>query len=44
MGKRETSVLFRKRLLQLHAQSQMTQSAFAQAIGIDRSALSQLMT
>lgn len=43
MGKRETSVLFRKRLLQLHAQSQMTQSAFAQAIGIDRSALSQLM-
>ncbi|MCB1388198.1 MAG: helix-turn-helix domain-containing protein [Rhodobacteraceae bacterium] len=42
MGKRETASLFRTRLSQLQAGSGLTQSAFAQAIGIDRSALSQL--
>lgn len=44
MGKRESSALFRKRLMQLLAQSGQTQSGFAAAIGIDRSALSQLLT
>ncbi len=44
MGKRESSALFRKRLVQLLAQSGQTQSGFAAAIGIDRSALSQLLT
>lgn len=44
MGKRESSVLFRKRLVQLLAQSGQTQSGFAATIGIDRSALSQLLT
>ena len=42
MGKRQTAELFRSRLAQLQAQSNLTQSGFAQAIGIDRSALSQL--
>lgn len=42
MGKRQTAALFRTRLAHLHAQSGLTQTAFAQAIGIDRSALSQL--
>ncbi|GAB1380588.1 helix-turn-helix domain-containing protein [Pararhodobacter sp.] len=42
MGKRETASLFRIRLQQLQAGSGLTQSAFAQEIGIDRSALSQL--
>ena len=42
MDKRRTAQIFRERLAQLLAQSQLTQSAFAQAIGIDRSALSQL--
>jgi len=44
MGKRETASLFRLRLGQLQAQSGLSQSAFAQAIGIDRSALSQLIS
>lgn len=44
MGKRESSALFRKRLVQLLAQSGQTQSGFAATIGIDRSALSQLLT
>ncbi len=44
MGKREASAVFRARLAQLQAQSGLTQSAFAETIGIDRSALSQLMT
>ena len=44
MGKREASAIFRARLAQLQAQSRLTQSAFAETIGIDRSALSQLMT
>ncbi len=43
MRKRDSSALFRTRLAQLLAQSGMTQSAFAAAIGIDRSALSQLL-
>lgn len=42
MGKRQTAELFRTRLALLMTQSKMTQSGFAQAIGIDRSALSQL--
>lgn len=44
MGKRESSALFRTRLVQLLAQSDLTQSGFSAAIGIDRSALSQLLT
>ncbi len=44
MRKRESSALFRTRLVQLLAQSGLTQSRFAMAIGIDRSALSQLLT
>lgn len=43
MRKRESSALFRARLAQLLAQSGMTQSRFAAAIEIDRSALSQLL-
>ncbi len=42
MDKRDAAALFRARLAQLQAQSGLTQTAFAQAIGIDRSALSQL--
>lgn len=42
MGKRHTAEIFRARLAQLQGQSKLTQSGFAQAIGIDRSALSQL--
>jgi transcriptional regulator with XRE-family HTH domain len=44
MGKRESAALFRDRLAQVLAGSGLTQSAFAQAISIDRSALSQLLT
>lgn len=44
MNKREASALFRARLAQVLAQSGKTQSAFAAAIAIDRSALSQLLT
>jgi transcriptional regulator with XRE-family HTH domain len=44
MRKRESSALFRTRLLQLLGQSGLTQARFASAIGIDRSALSQLLT
>ena len=44
MRKRESSALFRQRLMHLLAQSGLTQSAFAGAIGIDRSALSQLLS
>ncbi|MCC5992058.1 MAG: helix-turn-helix transcriptional regulator [Rhodobacteraceae bacterium] len=44
MNKREASALFRARLAQVLAQSGKTQSAFAAAISIDRSALSQLLT
>lgn len=42
MDKRQTADIFRARLAQLQAQSGLTQSGFARAIGIDRSALSQL--
>ena len=44
MGKRETASVFRLRLAQLQAQSGLSQTAFAQVIGIDRSALSQLVS
>jgi len=44
MRKRESSALFRARLMQLLAQSGLTQSGFAATIGIDRSALSQLLS
>lgn len=43
MSKRESSSLFRHRLKKLLSQSEMTQAAFAEAISIDRSALSQLI-
>ncbi len=43
LNKRESSSLFRTRLTQLLAQSGLTQLTFAQAICIDRSALSQLL-
>ncbi|WP_417586120.1 helix-turn-helix domain-containing protein [Pararhodobacter oceanensis] len=42
MAKRQTAEVFRTRLAQLQLQSNLTQTGFAQAIGIDRSALSQL--
>ncbi|MEZ5752418.1 MAG: helix-turn-helix domain-containing protein [Paracoccaceae bacterium] len=42
MDKRQTAENFRKRLAQLQAQSGLSQTAFARAIQIDRSALSQL--
>lgn len=44
MDKRRTAVIFRQRVAQLLAQSGLSQTGFAQAIGIDRSALSQLIS
>lgn len=44
MNKRHAAAQFRDRLAQLQRQSGLTQSGFAEAIGIDRSALSQLMS
>jgi transcriptional regulator with XRE-family HTH domain len=44
MGKRDASALFRTRLTRLQEQSGLSRTAFAEAIGIDRSAVSQLMT
>lgn len=44
MDKRDTSETFRQRLQQLQAQAGLSQSAFAARIGIDRSALSQLLS
>lgn len=44
MNKRQTASLFRARLAQLQMQSGLTQTAFAEGIGIDRSALSQLIS
>lgn len=44
MDKRDTSKTFRQRLHQLQAQSGLSQSGFAARIGIDRSALSQLLS
>jgi transcriptional regulator with XRE-family HTH domain len=44
MPKRQTAARFRERLTLLLGQSGLSQTAFAAAIGIDRSALSQLMS
>ncbi|MCQ0971264.1 helix-turn-helix domain-containing protein [Paracoccus sp. TK19116] len=44
LDKRDTADVFRQRLQQLHGQSGLSQSGFAQRIGIDRSALSQLLS
>lgn len=44
MDKRDLSVTFRERLRQLLQRSDLNQSAFAAAVGIDRSALSQLLS
>jgi len=44
MTKRQSAALFRLRLAELLAQSGLSQTAFAAAIGIDRSALSQLLS
>ncbi len=44
MNKRDAAAQFRQRLQLLLGQSKLTQSAFAQAVGIDRSALSQLLS
>ncbi len=44
MDKRDLSDIFRERLRFLLARSGLSQSAFAAAVGIDRSALSQLMS
>jgi transcriptional regulator with XRE-family HTH domain len=44
MDKRHLSELFRERLKTLVARSGRNQSAFAESVGIDRSALSQLMS
>ncbi|CAM5414747.1 hypothetical protein ATER59S_02293 [Aquamicrobium terrae] len=44
MDKRDLSATFRERLKLLLARSDLNQSAFAAAVGIDRSALSQLLS
>lgn len=44
MNKRQTAAAFRDRLAALVAQSGLSQTAFAQLIGIDRSALTQLLS
>jgi transcriptional regulator with XRE-family HTH domain len=44
MNKRQTAAAFRDRLAALVAQSGQSQTAFAAAIGIDRSALTQLLS
>ena len=44
MDKRDLSTLFRERLKTLLTRSDLNQSAFASAVGIDRSALSQLLS
>jgi transcriptional regulator with XRE-family HTH domain len=44
LDKRDLSSLFRERLKTLVRRSDLNQSAFAQAVGIDRSALSQLLS
>jgi transcriptional regulator with XRE-family HTH domain len=44
MDKRDLSTIFRERLKLLLTRSDLNQSAFAAAVGIDRSALSQLMS
>ncbi len=44
MDKRDVSALFRERLKTLQLRSAMNQSGFAASIGIDRSALSQILS
>lgn len=44
MDKRQTVPLFRERLLKVIAESGLTQTAFAQSAGMDRSTLSQLLS
>ena len=44
MDKRETAAAFRKRLADVQSRSGLSQTAFAAEIGIDRSALSQLIS
>ena len=44
MDKRDLSSLFRERLATLVARAQTNQSAFAASVGVDRSALSQLLS
>ena len=44
MDRRQTSDIFRERLARLQSQSGLRQSAFAAQLGIDRSALSQLLS
>ena len=44
MDKRDLSTIFRERLKLLLTRSDLNQSAFATAVGIDRSALSQLLS
>lgn len=44
MDKRDLSQLFRERLKTLLARSEMNRSAFADGVGLDRSALSQLLS
>ncbi len=44
MDKRDLSILFRERLKLLLLRSDLNQSAFASGVGIDRSALSQLLS
>ena len=44
MDKRDLSTIFRERLKMLLTRSDLNQSAFATAVGIDRSALSQLLS
>ena len=44
MDKRDLSTVFRERLKMLLTRSDLNQSAFAAAVGIDRSALSQLLS
>ncbi|RUU67193.1 helix-turn-helix domain-containing protein, partial [Mesorhizobium sp. M7A.T.Ca.TU.009.01.1.2] len=44
MDKRDLSTIFRERLKTLLTRSDLNQSAFATAVGIDRSALSQLLS
>ena len=44
MDKRDLSIVFRERLKLLLLRSDLNQSAFAEAVGIDRSALSQLLS
>jgi transcriptional regulator with XRE-family HTH domain len=44
MDRRDTVRLFRERLIQVIEESRLSQTAFAQAVGMDRSTLSQLLS